>query len=274
MEIQDLRVERLGAALGARVSGIDLRQPLETDLVGRLRSLLFEHQVLFFRGQELTDDEHIAFASNFGRPNVYPLVEMAGSNRTIEFVWDGPDRKPTAANWHTDVTWLQDPPRIGMLAAQKIPENGGDTLWCSLYSVHDALPAELREQIREAVVRHSAGPGFVDLVVRPMGEAYVQPFREKYGNGSRHELVRTHAVTGRPLVYLAGAFMDHIEGLEVDVGRALLRRLMEIADDPVHHIRWKWSVHDVALWDERSTMHHVDTSHWPEPRRMRRCTVS
>lgn len=269
-----LQVDKLDAALGAEVRGIDLREPLDPALVDALRGLLFEHQVLFFRGQNLDDEQHIEFASNFGEPNVYPLTRMVGIDKPIEFVWDGPDRKPTAGAWHTDVTWLADPPKIGMLAAQRIPAQGGDTLWCDLYALHDALPDDLREQIRDLVVRHAAGEGFIELVVRSLDESLVEPFRAKYGAGAEHALVRDHYVTGRPLVYLAGGFMDHVSGMDAEEGRALLRRLMEFASDPAFHVRWKWAVDDVALWDERSTMHHVDTSHWPEPRRMRRCTVS
>ena len=103
-----LRIEKLDAALGARVEGVDLREPLAPTLVTALRDSLFEHQVLFFRDQPLSDEQHIAFARQFGRPNVYPVVEMLGGDQPLEFVEDGPKRKPVAGDWHTDVTWLQD----------------------------------------------------------------------------------------------------------------------------------------------------------------------
>jgi alpha-ketoglutarate-dependent taurine dioxygenase len=112
------------------------------------------------------------------------------------------------------------------------------------------------------------------LVVKSLDEKLVEPFIDQYGDGAQHPLVCEHYVTGRPLLYLCGGFMDHVVGMDQSEGRALLQKLMERADDPGRQIRWKWAVNDLAIWDERSTMHRVDASHWPEPRRMRRCTVS
>ncbi len=277
MSSATLSIEQLDAPLGARVQGLDLRQPLGPELTARLRAALFEHQVLFFRGQKLDDDQHIAFAEQFGTPCLYPLVEMLGGTKTLEYVHDGGDRKPVAGAWHTDVTWLQDPPKIGVLSAQLMPEKGGDTLWCNLYAVYEALPAELREKIEPLVVGHSPGEFFYRIVVGQASQGnagFLDEFKARYGEGSRHELVRDHYVTGRRLVYLAGGFMDHVEGMDREEGKALLRELMEFADDPRFVVRWDWQVDDLAIWDERSTMHRVDTSHWPEPRTMRRCTLA
>jgi taurine dioxygenase len=268
-------IEKLDASLGAVVHGIDLREPLGPDLVDLVRSALFDHQVLFFRNQTLSDDQHIQFAEQFGTPCLYPIVEMLGGTKTLEIVADGGKKKPVAGKWHTDVTWLQDPPKLGVLNAQVMPEHGGDTLWCSLYSVYEALPEEMREKIEALIVAHSPGAGFYANVVDPLGgDDFLDRFKARYGEGSRHELVRDHYVTGRRLVYLAGAFMDHVEGMDLAEGRALLDELMAFASDEKFHVRWDWQVDDLAIWDERSTMHRVDASHWPELRTMRRCTMS
>jgi taurine dioxygenase len=269
----NLQVAPLDGPLGAQIMGIDLRNPLEPQLVEKLRDLLFEYQVLFLRDQALDDAQHIRFASYFGEPNVYPLTKMLGINKPIEFVWDGPDRQPTASGWHTDVTWLPDPPRVGVLNAHVMPEHGGDTLWCSLYSLYDALSAEERTALQDRVVHNAPHPGFIERVVKSIDEKLVEPFLELYGDGAQHPLVCDHYVTGRPLLYLCGGFMDHVVGMEASEGRALLKHLMESAEDPAFQVRWEWAVNDLAIWDERSTMHRVDASHWPEPRRMRRCTV-
>ena len=270
-----LTIEKLDAALGATVHGIDLREPIGTECAQALRDALFEHQVLFFPGQPLEDEQIIDFATNFGSPNLYPLVEMLGGTEALETVADGGDTKPVAGNWHTDVTWIQEPPKIGLLNARIMPDKGGDTLWCDLYSVYESLPAAMREKIASLMVGHSPGPYFYNQVVAPLGDDnFLDRFKERYGDGSRHELVRDHYVTGRRLVYLAGGFMDHIEDMELEEGRTLLRELMNIADDPRFHVQYEWQVGDLALWDERSTMHRQDPSHWPARRTMRRCTVS
>lgn len=268
-------IEKLDAPLGAQVDGLDLREPLGPSVREALRTALFEHQVLFFRGQPLDDDQHLQLANRFGTPCLYPLAEMLGGTKTLEFVEDGGDKKPVAAAWHTDVTWLQDPPKVGVLSARIIPNEGGDTLWCDLYSVYEALPSALRQKVQDLVVSHSPGQGFYDYVVAPLGGPdFVERFKARYGDGAHHELVRDHYVTGRRLLYLAGGFMDHVDGMGISEGKALLAKLMAFASDEKFHIRWDWRVDDIAIWDERSTMHRVDASHWPRHRLMRRCTIS
>lgn len=193
----------LDSPLGARIDNVDLREPLEPQIALELRNLLFEHQVLFFRDQALDDAQHIRFASYFGQPNVYPLTKMLGIDKPLELVWDGPDRKPTAAGWHTDVTWLPDPPKIGVLNAQVIPAQGGDTLWCSLYSLYNTLSEEERAELGNLVVHNAPHPGFVERVVKSLGEKLVEPFLDQYGDGAQHPLIREHYVTGQRLLYHA-----------------------------------------------------------------------
>ncbi len=274
MQDPALKIHPLDAALGARVDGIDLRKPLGEETFEQLRDALFQHQALFFRGQRLDDEQHLALARRFGEPQLNPVVEMAGGKRTLEFVKTGPDAKPKADGWHTDVAYLQDPPTLGILNAQIIPAKGGDTTWCNLYSVYETLPQELRDQLTDAVVEHGPNDVFYAAVLGAMGEDFGVRFKERYGGGAEHALLQRHHVTGRPFVYLSGGFMLGIVGQERAEAAALLGKLMSIADDPRHHIRWKWQVDDLAIWDERSTMHRADASYWPEPRLMRRCTVS
>ena len=266
-------IEKLDAVLGAQVSGVDLREDLAPDTVSTLREALFAHQVLFFRDQALDDEQHLAFARNFGRPLVFPVVEMLGSDVPLEFVLDDEQNKSKADYWHTDITWLPDPPKLGVLSAQVIPETGGDTLWCSLYSIYEDLSAEQRERIAQLVVEHRPGPAFFDAVLGRLGDDFMARFRARYGDGAQHPLCRNHYVTERPLVYLAGGFMHEVVDWERDASRELIRELMAIADRPKHQIRWRWRENDVAIWDERSTMHQVDSDHWPQKRLMRRCTL-
>jgi taurine dioxygenase len=268
-----LQIEKTDACLGAVVQGLDLRGPLTADVVEALRGALYDYQVLFFRDQDLSDDQHLDFARCFGQPNLYPIVEMLGIERPLEMVEDNEKSPPKADRWHTDVTWLADPPKLGVLSAQVIPPQGGDTLWCNTYEIYDALPKRLRERVESLEIQHVAGEHFLERVVAALGEEFIERFRARYGDGARHPLVRKHPVTGRTLIWLSGSFMDHVVGMERREGRALLDELMNFADDPRFTLRWKWRENDVALWDERSTMHRVDADHWPMHRLMRRCTV-
>ena len=139
MKTDTLQVDRINAALGAVVSGVDLREPPDDEQFARIRDALVEHQVLFFRDQDLDDDQQRAFASRFGTLGVFPVAKLMGSDRDMSYIEDTPDSPPDADGWHTDISWVAEPPKIAVLNARVIPEYGGDTMWASLFGAYDAL---------------------------------------------------------------------------------------------------------------------------------------
>jgi len=267
-------VKRLTGTLGAEVSGLELAKPLGAAQRAALNECLLAHRVLFLRGQQaLGDDEHLAFASGFGELSVYPILKLLGIDRPLEVIEDAEDNPPSADEWHTDVTWIERPPKIAILAALVIPEYGGDTLWADTCAAYEALSPVMREMIDGLRVRHGLGEDFLERVAAKGGQALADRVRDELVHEVEHPLVRSHPETGRKALFVAGGFMQQIVGMEPAESDLMLDFLMRHATQPRFQCRWQWRVGDVAIWDERCTLHHALPDHYPQKRRMRRCTV-
>ncbi len=266
-----MEVRRLNGALGAVVDGVSL-ESIDDATFAQVRTALLEHQVLFFRDQDLGDDGQLALARRFGTPSVYPISKHFGGTQALHVIADSADSPPDADNWHTDITWIERPPAVATLAALEIPAYGGDTMWADLYGAFERISPPLRDALRGLRVRHTQGRDFWERYSRIAGTEHLQELQQAFP-GATHPLVRTHPETGRDALFVAGSFMDSIVGLHPDESAWLLEWLRRRVEDPNLQVRWSWRRGDVAIWDERCTNHRALSDHYPQDRRMRRCTV-
>jgi taurine dioxygenase len=249
-----------------------LRAPSDSDVRGIHRALL-GHGVLFFRGQLLSDDEHLALAARFGEPALFPIVErFIGTGSALGYITDTAESPPDADGWHTDVTWIEHPPKMAFLQAISIPERGGDTMWADLYAAHDALSVPMQRLCRRLSAVHTVSPVIVDAFRARVGDELAEKVAVEFPPVV-HPLVRTHPETGRDALFVAGSFMTGIDGMHADESAALLGFLNRHVEDPNFHMRWSWQPGDLAIWDERCTNHRALSDHYPQYRQMRRCTV-
>lgn len=269
--MSDVRVSPLTPAIGAVVEGVDLRR-MDAETFERVHTALLDRQVLFFRDQHLTDEEHVAVASAWGEPMVFPVAQLLGGKNVLGRIVDDESSPPDADGWHTDVSWWPEPPKVAVLCAIQIPESGGDTMWSSLYTAYDSLSEPMKRICESLEVFHHPGERFIEANARVMGEEAARIVTEQC-RGTVMPLVRTHDETGRQALYLSGGFMDHVVGMHRPESDALLGFLMSGLDDPNRSVRWRWREGDVAIWDERSTVHRALSDHYPRRREMRRCTV-
>jgi len=273
-------VRLVGGSLGAEVHGVDLRT-IDADGLEEIRALLHEHEVLFFPGADLTPEEHMALGRRFGEVAIFPMSRLFGATEpSFQVIADGPDSPPTADSWHTDVTWTAEPPDYALLAAEEVPERGGDTLWASMTAAYEGLSPTMQAMITGLEVEHdnssfveaarwktrSAGadPAAIDELMAHLQAEYPPVV---------HPLVRTHPDTGRRALFLGGGFMRRIVGLHEDESRAILDLLARHIDDARYHVRWRWTPGDLAIWDERSTNHRSAGDHFPQHRRIRRIEI-
>lgn len=259
-------------AIGAVVEGVDLTAPLDAATVELVRAALHEHSVIFFHDQDLDEEQQIAFASHFGTVAPYALTKMLGETRLTSIIEDTADSPPDADGWHTDVSWVAEPPAYAVLNAKVIPERGGDTMWSSLFAAYDALSPVMQGLCDQLTVRHHAGQDFRDRVARTVGKDTADRVAREFPP-VEHPLVRTHPVTGRRALWVSGRFMDQIVGMHRSESDALLGYLNHHIEDPNFCVRWRWQPNDVAVWDEASTNHRALSDHFPAHRVMRRCTV-
>jgi taurine dioxygenase len=265
-------VSPITGALGALVDGVDLHQPLDESTAQLLRDSLHEHSVLFFHDQDLSEDEQLTFASTFGAVGQYPVQKLLGGTALTSTIEDTADSPPDADGWHTDITWVAEPPAYAFLNAKVIPERGGDTLWASLFAAYDALSPVMQDLCCQLTVRHHSGADFHERLTRTIGQEMADRIATEFPP-VEHPLVRTHPVTGRRALFVSGRFMEQVVGMHRDESDALLGFLMRHIENPNFQVRWHWTVGDLAVWDEASTNHRALSDHSPAHRVMRRCTV-
>ncbi|MEM9173966.1 MAG: TauD/TfdA family dioxygenase [Myxococcota bacterium] len=264
-----------GGALGAEIRGVDVRAPKD-DEVARIREALLENEVVFFRDTGLDDEGHLALAARFGKPSVFPLFAVLGETEpTFQTIADGPDSPPATDYWHTDVTWTAAPPTAAFLRATVVPDRGGDTMWGSMTAAYEALSDRMRAFCEGLHVRHD-NASFIRGLETKLGADAVAEWAAKLREAHppvEHPLVRTHPETGRRALLWGGGFMREVVELEKDESDALLAFLGRHIDQPIFHARWRWGVGDLAIWDERSTVHRGLSDHFPRPREVRRCVI-
>ena len=268
----DIEVRPLTGVIGAEIRGVDLRQPLSDSTVAALRGALLEHLVLFFRGQDITAAEQLAFSGRFGPP-VLPMggapVATDPIDQYFNVLEDGPHSPPKADFWHTDVAFLPAPPDIAVLSMQDTPPVGGDTLWINLYAVYDSLSPTLQDVVSMLDLSLDLGEPF-RLATAMQGEKEYRRIAAQVPV-IRHPLVRIHPETRRRALYLCGEFMRGVDGMAPDESAVLLGLLRSKLSDPNLQVRWRWERFDIAMWDERCTNHRANSDHTPGHRLVRRC---
>jgi taurine dioxygenase len=272
VEYETISVAPVTRSLGAVISGIDLTQPLSGQQFEDISKAIREHLVVFFRDQDLTDEQHLAFASNFGIPNVYPTTRARGLDRPMEFIEDGPNSSPKADLWHTDVAILETPPDFGVLSMRHTPDAGGDTMWLNLYQVYENLSEPMKRLVLELEQYVHPGELMEQITIEKFGQEVWDKVASDF-SGVYHPLVRKHPETGRPALFMCGSNVRNLVGMtprESDTILDLLRRGLE---EPSLQLRWRWSNNDIALWDERCTNHRALSDHTGLVRKVRRCTV-
>lgn len=267
-----VRVEPLDAALGAQVHGIDARA-VDPDEAALLRAALTEHHVLFLRDQDLDDDQQGRFAEIWGGLFVDPVSQLVGAPKSVSYIQDDAGRPPAEFPWHTDMSWLAQPPACAVLNARVIPPTGGDTLWVDLCAAYDALSPAMRQRVGGLRLRHRPRPRFFETVRRHHGDQVTDRLVADHPP-LEHPLVRTHPVSGRPALFVCPLYGDRIARLSNDESDAVLAELHGRLEDESLQVRWQWRTHDLVVWDEASTNHRALGDHHPQHRVMRRCAVA
>ena len=156
---ETIQVSRIGGSLGAVISGVDPRDDLTDQQFNEIHEALLRHEVIFFRNVPMSAEAQLELATRWGQPSIYPLQAlMGGTKPNTSVIRDDADSLPTTDNWHTDVTWIEVPPKVALLQSLVAPPYGGDTMWCSITSAYDALSEPMRAMIDGLEVHHSNYP--------------------------------------------------------------------------------------------------------------------
>jgi len=259
-----IAVNPTGKALGAEIQGVDLRT-IDADGFASIYRAWLDYSVLLFRGQDLTDDDLIAFSRKFGdldwapiqesgrrfvegHPEIYVVSNVTQNGAPIGSLGSG------EATWHTDMSYLQDPPKASILYALEIPPAGGNTYFNNMYLAYETLSEAVKKKIEGKMLKHDAtynSGGYVRQGVTAVDDPVTSP-------GIFHPLVCTHPETERRVLYLGRRRNAYIDGLPLAESESLLDELWAQANHKELEWHNEWRVGDLVLWDNRCTMHRRD----------------
>lgn len=273
-EPRTIGVQPIAGALGAEISGVDLSKPLSDETIGEIRQALLDHLVIFFRDQDITPEQHLSFAKRFGEPVEYPLVKgLEGFSEIVPVVKLEHEKVNFGGLWHSDTTYLAQPPMGSILVARELPPYGGDTLFANMYMAYETLSEGMK-----AILSGLKG-------VSASNKARVSDTRkERLKTDAKappqsvleavHPAVRTHPETGRKALYVNLAHTVRFEGMTEAESAPILEYLYEHQVRPEFTCRFRWEPGSIAFWDNRSVQHNPINDYHGFKRVMHRITLA
>lgn len=276
-----IKVEQLTCSIGAELHNVDLGvASRDAGLIAEIRALLLKHKVIFFRDQDFTRAEHVAFARHFGELEDHPVVGSDPDHPGLVRIYKSPekpvDRYENA--WHCDATWREKPPFGAVLRCVECPPVGGDTTWANMALAYERLPQQVKDRIAPLRARHSIEASFGAAMPTEKRLALHAQFPD-----AEHPVVRTHPETGEKILFV-NAYTTHFTnfhnaenvryGQDYAPGASqLLQYLISQAAIPEYQVRFRWKPNSVAIWDNRSTQHYAVMDYPPCHRKMERAGI-
>jgi taurine dioxygenase len=269
-----LEVRRIAGALGGEIHGVDLSSPLSEDSVAEIRRALLDHLVIFFRGQDLTPAQFLAFARSMGRPVEYPFVKgIPDYPEIIQVMKLEDERSNFGGIWHTDTAYLEMPPMGSMLLAREVPPVGGDTLFANQHLAYEALSPGMRRLVDGLTgVNSSAKADVTKTREDRLRTDAREDARTEYL--AEHPVVRTHPETGRRSLYVNIAHTVRFQDMTEEESAPLLGYLFQHQVRPEFTCRFQWAVGSIAFWDNRCTLHNPVNDYHGYRRVMHRITLA
>ena len=254
-----MEVKLLSGALGAEITGIDLKDSTDKNWKV-INNLMLEHKALFFRDQDITSEQQINLAKKFGPLEKHAYVKGLENHPEIIRIIKGPQEKHQwGETWHTDVSYNPKPTKVIILRSRKIPPVGGDTMFSNMEIAYETLDENIKKRIEGKRAIHSS-----------LGAAaFVDKYEEMEGNGNldeysnEHPMVRTHPETNKKILYVNSMYTKKIIDMDKNESDELLQKIFQHQERLDFTCRFKWTENAVAIWDNRSTQHQGLTDFFP-----------
>lgn len=264
---ETITVDKLTPIIGAEIGGVDLARPSNRQM-DEIHRALAENLVIFFRDQDMTQDQHLEFGRKFGPLHLHPAApHEAGHPELMIIRADKDSPRANGEGWHSDVSCDEEPPLGSILYIKQCPPRGGDTLFANMYAAYDALSERMKAYLEGLTAIHDgednyrgtyANFGVKDKPVYPRAV---------------HPVIRTHPVTGKKALFVNKGFTRRILDIPTDESAAMLAYLYEHAANPLFQCRFRWQANSVAFWDNRCAQHRAMWDYWPHTRYGNRVTV-
>ena len=265
MTYETINVEEMSPACGAIIEGIDLSQDLTNRQFDEIHEALLDRTVIVFRAQNITPDQQVAFSRRFGEPQPSELsgFEKSKENPEIDILEYDADNPPhvTRDLWHTDFVGTARPTMGTVLYAKDIPPHGGDTVWVNMVAAYEALSDRMKAHLEGLEAYHDSYQPYAQEVRPEMYDAdkgtdYIRDRRAKYVP-SLHPLIRKHPVTGKRGLFVNESMTTFIKDMDRKESDMLLRYLYDYLRTPEFNYRHKWKTNDLAVWDNRVSLHYA-----------------
>jgi taurine dioxygenase len=260
-----LSIAKLTPAIGAEISGVDLAA-LSNAQASALHDALMAHQVIFFRDQKMTIEQHKALGRLFGELLVHPAAkaEVEGHPEIRVVHADETTKTATGEVWHSDLSCNAEPPMGSILYLHRTPDSGGDTAFANMYLAYEALSEPIKRLCDGLTALHTSAHVYSK-------DAYARS--DKKFPEAVHPVVRTHPVTGRKALFVNRGFTTRIMGVAKHESDALLDMLVRHAETPEFQGRFRWDANSVAFWDNRCALHRATFDYHPQVRHGHRVTI-
>ncbi len=275
----ELAVRPVAPTCGAEVTGFDLLRADESQFDAVVNAMA-QHSVLFFRDQQLSPEDQLSLTRRFGAVLRVPYIKHLDEHPDIIAVLKEADEQRISTfggTWHSDFSFLEQPPSFTILYAIEVPEVGGDTLWASQYAAYDGLSPAMQRlldpltAIQTAWPHGTGGPGPNAAVSRSIGMTRNDPSADRE---IRHPVVRVHPVTGRKALFVNPVYTQRFEGMTTEESQPLLQFLFQHATKAEYTCRLTWAPGTLAVWDNRCLLHLAINDYDGSRRLLHRTTVA
>ena len=269
-----IEVVPVSGGVGVEVHNVDIKSGIDTGTFDQLRAAFVEHGLIFLRDQDITPDEHIAFAERWGEININRFFPRLDGYDQIATVTKEPDQTTNiGGGWHTDHSYDHVPAMGSILIARETPPAGGDTLFACMYTAYDTLSDGLKQTLENMKAVHSSRHVFGEQ------SSYRDTMKDRFSNPENatqdavHPVVITHPESGRKALYVNPGFTLHFDGWTAAESKPLLDYLYAHAVQLEHTTRFQWAPGSIAFWDNRCTWHYALNDYHGARREMHRITI-
>jgi taurine dioxygenase len=266
-----ITIEPLNPVVGAELHGLDLRQDLPEEDIRAIQEALGRYGVVFFRDQDITPEQHLAFGRRFGELHVHPSIRGKPREQWSEIMpvhADANTARIAGDKWHTDVSCDEKPPLASILHMTTVPDSGGDTLFSSMYAAYEALSDPMKRLLAGLTATHDGAPNYDDRARRSR-----ENNPDRVNPVAVHPVIATHPTTGKKTIYVNSTFTVRINELTQAESDAVLELLFAHVARPEFQCRFKWQRHSVAFWDNRAVQHYAVWDYYPAVRTGQRVTI-
>jgi taurine dioxygenase len=278
-EPRHITIAPVSGAAGAVVGGVDLSRELDADVIAEIRRAMLDHGVIFFRRQSLTPDQQVAFSRRFGPYSPVPFVAaIAEHPEVIAVVREASEEQGFTFGglWHSDFSFLPEPPMGSILHAIEVPPYGSDTIWANQYLATRTLSRGLRATLQGLDGVHSAINAYSPKMqgIHDMFAGMTVKTSSDAERMQSHPVIRVHGETGREVLFVNAQYTVGLEGWAAHESKPLLDLLFRHSTQEAFTVRWRWEAGDVAFWDNRCVQHMVMADVRGHRRYMHRTTVA